>query len=179
MIYQSWIYLMFLSLLISCAKKKETLKADITKINAEFFEDSTSLGHHEFPGLQFSISIVNNSDREEVIYVQDYGRKVVSNSGSFWIYYNSEFDSLQLFSGSCEYCSDSVVLKSRGSVKLILQTEYSDLFSSSRLESRGDIGDFVDQELKGIYEGWINSKGTMIFDIDGASTRAKLKHLNQ
>jgi len=130
----------------SCRVKPTSLDARITDVKP-YYEAS----HWNLPHVTFSISIKNRSDSAAILYVNDYGRNPLPKSGSWWVYYNDEVDSLELFSASCENCYERTILKSGDSLDLTFQIYYN---SMAKNISSSNSPEIVNDEIKQVFEKW-------------------------
>jgi hypothetical protein len=139
----SFLLLLFIN---SCQKKSTQIEARITKVTP-FYE----LKHYDLPHVAFSVLIKNRGNKAITVYVNDYGRAPLRNSGSFWVYYNDGTDSLKLFSASCEYCYEQTTLNPKDSLNLTLQIHYSDVAETIGI---ADSAELINSEIKEVFESW-------------------------
>ncbi|MBN8578935.1 MAG: hypothetical protein J0L66_18490 [Cytophagales bacterium] len=138
--------LVFLFFLNSCQVKSALLEGRVTKVTPHY-----DLNHYDLPHVTFSTTVKNIGNSETSIYVKNYGRIPPPTGGSFWLYYNDEVDSLELFSASCEECYEQTLLKPGDSLNLILQIHYSaiasDIVNADSVES-------INNEIKDVFDNW-------------------------
>ena len=150
---------LILAIIISmsaCRQDSTSVEAKVSNVIPKYVADSFICSNRgDFPGVMFSILIRNREDAPLSVYVKHYGRDSKSRSGSFWVYYNGERDSLELFSASCKNCFDSLAVPPRDSIDLTLQIEYKDFIQRC---DKADCQTWVDNEISEIVNTWASIK---------------------
>ena len=144
---------MTLVFMLSCdAPTKDTYKGKVTSFIINHQDSQSYIYEKNIPEVIFDLTIINQSREDVTINVKDYMREPLSNSGSFWLYFNEGYDSLELFSASCKNCLDSILIAPSDSIALTLKPEYHEIIKGPNVvnSNKG-----VKNKLEEISRTWI------------------------
>jgi len=136
----------------SCRQPSEIIfSAKVNDVTTHYRDDTVRyIYQRRDPGAEFHISLENPGDKSFSVSVKHYGRTALSDSCSFWVYYNHGYDSVELFSASCKNCADRITVNPNDSVPIILHTEFLDFVKViGSYSSPKEVDDKIDEIVKG------------------------------
>jgi hypothetical protein len=154
-------------LFLSCMQTQESVYGKVTSVSTLYKSDSVKyIYQSNLPLIEFRITIKNQTNDPIVVNIKDYGRESPAESGSFFLFYGQEQDSLELFSASCKNCLESISINQKDSIAISLQTEFNDLIKLSKEPSSGAI----ENTITNIISTWssieyYDGKGRLFFSV--------------